>query len=295
MKSITYYLTHFILKLKGVKKEFAITPINYLKLRKQDVHNPKVTDFKPNNLKQFTVENTVITEITPIEASRKLIIFIHGGAFVYGPTQLHWDAAKTLITVTQCTIWMIDYPKAPENKIDVISHNIDEVYKTALSLYPSHQIILLGDSVGGTLASSLTQRLITKALPLPALLVLISPVMHCAFTNPEIIEVEKRDPLLSISGGLSAKKMCALNDDLEDQRMSPINGSFKNFPKTILFTAENDMTYPDQKLAADRMIEDRVKLKIAFGSAMPHIWPLLSMMKEGKTALAAIAEEIKQM
>ena len=53
---------------------------------------------------------------------------------------------------------MCNYPKAPENKIDEISINVDQIYQKALLLFKSENIILMGDSAGGTLRIALTQR-----------------------------------------------------------------------------------------------------------------------------------------
>lgn len=42
---------------------------------------------------------------------------------------------------------MVDYPKAPENKIGLISNNIDEVYTQATKKFRGNKIFLVGDLV----------------------------------------------------------------------------------------------------------------------------------------------------
>lgn len=294
MKSITYYVILLVLKLKGVKQDFSKSPIDYKKLRKEDVHTPDAKILKPHQLRHFKVLDTAITEITPANPTGNLIIFCHGGAFVYGPAQHHWETAKQLVSGTACTLWLVDYPKAPENKIDTISTNLDAVYVKALEAYPVRKILLLGDSVGGTLVTSLTQRLIQQAITLPAQLILISPVMDASVSNPEITGLENRDPMLSKAGVLSAKKMAAVDGDLDDVQISPIRGDFSHFPPTVMFLAEDDITYPDQKIAAQKMTDANVALTVFIGKGMPHIWPFLPMMKEAKKALGEIITRIKE-
>jgi len=75
--------------------------------------------------------------------------------------------------------------------------------------------------------------------------------------NPEIEKIDGNDPMLSKMGVLSAKKMCAENNDLKNVMISPLYGSFEKFPKTILFLAENDITYPDQQLAVQKLVKAR--------------------------------------
>ena len=53
----------------------------------------------------------------------------------------------------------------------------------------------------------------------------------------------------------------------------------------LLFLAKNDIAYPDQKLAVENLIEAETNLEIIDGQNMPHIWPLLPIMKEAKTLM----------
>ncbi|MCL9803985.1 alpha/beta hydrolase [Flavobacterium amniphilum] len=287
-KSLTYHLTLWVLHLKGIKKTFRNNPIDYKKLRKEDVHQPKGRFFKKHKTGEFTVLNTTISEIKHKEDSGKLLLFVHGGAFVSGPAKHHWDTIKQLAEQTHFTVWMCNYPKAPENKITAITENIAAVYHYAQSKFGHENITLIGDSVGGTLITALTQELIQRNKALPYHLILISPVMDATFSNPEIEETERKDPMLSQKGALSAKTMCAGETTLTNPIISPLNGSFEQFPKTSLFLAENDITYPDQKLLAQKLREANVDFEVVTGKEMPHIWPFLPVMKEAKMALQQI-------
>lgn len=291
-KSITYRITLFVMKLMRVKKLFSETPINYLKLRKGDVFVPKGKFYKGMLISNFSVLKTQITQLNQDQAADKLLIYIHGGAFVSGPTQLHWDSLATIFKKTQHNIWMCNYPKAPEHKIDEISANIDAVYQHALATYESANIIIMGDSVGGTLTIALTQRLIQNGIALPAKIILVSPVLDATLSNPEIDEIEKKDPVLSKNGVQSAKKMCSEN--LLHPRISPLYGNFESFPTTYLYAAANDIAYPDELIFAEKMKAAQSPIFVTIGKEMPHIWPLLPVMHEAKLAINEIIEEINR-
>ena len=291
-KSTTYYITLLVIKLKGIKKAFSKSPIDYKKIRKEDVLLPKSNFFKKKEVNSFSILKTLITEVKSKDTSEKLLIYIHGGAFISGPAKHHWDSLREISKQSQQTIWMCNYPKAPEHKISEISKNIDAVYQHALKHFKGKQITLVGDSVGGTLATALTQRLIQNKSELPSKIILISPVMDATMSHKDIAIIDKRDPMLSKKGVLSAKMMCAENNDLKSSLISPIHGDFKEFPKTILFLAENDITYPDQLLAVQKMKASHVNIEVIKGNDMPHIWPLLPVMKEAKTALNQIIERL---
>ncbi len=291
-QSLSYYLLLLVLKLKGLKKDFSQDPIDYKSLRKGDVYAAPQASYDRSRLSSFKILESTITELKGDDTSNGLILFVHGGAFISGPTALHWDTVKKIVAKTGQTLWLCDYPKAPENQIEEIAKNIDLIYKRALETYSAQEITLLGDSVGGTLITALTQRLIQKNQELPNKLILVSPVMDASMSNLEIEEVDRRDPMLSKAGVLSAKKMCAGNLALKDPNISPIYGSFNSFPKTILFLAENDITYPDQLLVVQKLKAEGVDLEVILGEKMPHIWPFLPVMKEARVALYQLIDRL---
>ncbi|MBE8712203.1 alpha/beta hydrolase [Sphingobacterium hungaricum] len=294
-KSITYYLLVFVIKIKGIKKILSGDPVDYRKLRKDDVFNPRNSYLRKNtHSRTFTVLETTISEISSKEKSSKLLIFIHGGAFVSGPVQHHWDAVEKIVKQTAYTVWMCNYPKAPEHTISQLSENIDHVYGKALEKFNPEDITIVGDSVGGTLAIALVQRLIQKNMILPHRLIVISPVVDATLSNPKIEEIEPLDIMLSKKGVLSAKEMCAGESSLNDASISPINGSFEGFPKTLLFIAENDITYPDQQRLVKKLEKSNIDHQVILGYEMPHIWPLLPVMKEAKSSFNIIIDLLKQ-
>lgn len=286
--SISYYITLWVIRLKAVKKNFSKDPIDFNKIRKEDVMRPKNSFFKKNILRTFKISDSTITEVGVDKSYNKLLIFIHGGAFISGPAKHHWDTIKEIAKKTNYKIWMCNYPKAPENQILKISKNIDNIYASSLKKFKASDISLIGDSVGGTLTTALIQRLIINRFELPNRIILVSPVMDASLSHPEIEGFEKIDPMLSIIGVKSAKKMCAGNMDLKDPIISPLYGDFKGFPNTFLFLAQNDIMYPDGKLAEEKMKKNDVTIKVIEGSNMPHIWPFLPVMKEAKTSLQNI-------
>lgn len=292
-QSLSYYITLMVVKLTGIKKIFSQDPIDYQKVRKNDVPIPKDSYFKGNKAQSFRVMNSLITPIQLEESSENLVIFIHGGAFISGPVQYHWNASKTIAKHAKHTVWMCDYPKAPEHQIIETAKNIDAIYQHALKQYSPENITILGDSVGGNLVVSLTQRLISENHPLPRKLILISPVMDASLSNPAIEKLEEIDPLLSQRGVLSAKRMCAGDMDLKHEMISPIYGKFNGFPPTVLFIAGRDIMAPDEKLAVTKLTEAKVEVTVIEEENMLHIWPLLPGMKEAKIALNQIIDLLK--
>nr|WP_315176595.1 alpha/beta hydrolase [uncultured Flavobacterium sp.] len=292
--SVQYYITSFYINIKGIKKLFSNSPVNFRKIRKEDIHNPSTKFFKRPNIIKFRIADSDITEINKEINVKKLLIFVPGGAFISGPIKIHWNIVEKLSKKTLQNIWLCDYPKAPEHDILNISNNLDSIYKKALEKYDAENITFIGDSAGATLIMALTQRAIANKWNIPKKLVLVCPVCDATFQNPEITTIEKKDFILATKGVISAKKMCAGKHELDNVMMSPIYAPFTQFPKTILFLAENDITYADQKLLVKRLNIDSISHKVYLGVGMPHIWPYLPFMPESKRALQNIIGEINQ-
>lgn len=295
MKSLTYYLLSTVIKLKGIKKTFSKLPIDYQKLRKDDIHSPNKKDVKGLDFQSFMIKKSKVTEIFPKgESSENVIIYCHGGASVYGPTDLHWNSIAQIVRQTNIKVFLVDYPKAPEHKIIEINENIDAVYDDFLTKYSSKNIILLGDSMGATLLILLVQRLIKNSKPLPKSIILLCPVLDASMKNPEIENIDKLDIMLSRKGVLSAKTMCAGNISLQSEEISPIYGNFKNFVTTYLFTATYDIMYPDTEIFIQKLRAENIPIHVYEGEGMPHIWAFLPIMSEAKKALNQIINILKK-
>jgi acetyl esterase/lipase len=285
MRHITYYLVALVIKLKGVKKIFSKAPIDYLKLRKDDIHSPKSGDVLGLKFTTIQLGKSLITEIVPDEnLSESVILYCHGGASVYGPTDLHWNSIAKIVKGTNIKAYMVDYPKAPEYKITEINQNIDAVYEYLLSKHQAEKIILLGDSMGGTLLILLVQRLIKHGKALPKSIVLLSPVLDCSMNNPEIEVIDNQDIMLSKIGIVSAKTMCVGDIGLQNPEISPLYGSFKNFISTYIFIGENDIMRPDEIVFIEKLKANNILVEVSEGKGMPHVWAFLPMMKEANLA-----------
>ncbi|MBG6129541.1 acetyl esterase/lipase [Aquimarina sp. EL_43] len=293
MSSIGYSLVKLVLKLKGEKKSWSQDPIDYRKKRKQDVHTPNTKLLLGSIFETKEIYNSKVTSIAPKNTNTDfLLLYCHGGAFVYGPTQENWIAIAKIAKQARSHAWMVDYPKAPENTIKTITESIYQVYLEAIKTYNPSKIILIGDSVGGNLIMTLTQRLLKEKYKLPNRLIAITPMIDASLTNPKIEKIDLIDPILSIKGVKSAKKMCAGQLSLKDQMISPIYGDFDDFPTIHLFTATNDICTPDQEMLIDKIKKAQGEIEVIKGKGMPHIWPILPILSEAKIAIKKIVSII---
>ncbi|WP_271784324.1 alpha/beta hydrolase fold domain-containing protein [Aquimarina algiphila] len=287
--SLGYSLVKLVLKLKGEKKTWSQDPIDYIKKRRQDVHVPNRRLFLGSSYETKEHLQSKITYITPKNIKTDiLLMYCHGGAFVYGPTQENWKALAKIAKETGARACMIDYPKAPEHTIDVITDNVYQAYIEATKVYNASKIILLGDSAGGSLILTLAQRLQREQKNTPNCLIPISPLVDASVTNTKIPEVDVKDIILSLKGVRSANTMCAGSLSLKDPLISPLYGECSNLPPIHLFMATDDILTPDQELFVEKVKQNKGEIDVIVGKGMPHVWPILPIMPEAKVGLQKI-------
>ena len=297
MPSTSYHLIISGLKLMGIKRIFSKNPINYKRLRWFDVKRPSFLMRQRFKTEQFTIAETIITAIASKNSasSKTHLLVFPGGAFISGPVQHHWDSIQTIVKKTNCSVWMVDYPKAPEFSFEQVNANVNEVYRVASERFGAANLVLMGDSAGANLILTLSQRLIAQHKDLPQQLIPISPVMDANLKNPAIDAIDKIDPMLSKAGLQAAKQLYANGIDLQSPSISPLFGSFDGFPKTLLFIGSRDLLYPDQALAAKKMKASQMNLDLVEKADMPHVWPLLPVMKEAQEAMDKIIACIRDL
>ncbi|WP_109300925.1 alpha/beta hydrolase [Aquimarina sp. AU474] len=293
--SLGYFLVKLVLKIKGEKRSWSQDPIDYQYKRKQDEHNPSKKFLVGCSFETNEIGLCKVTSITPKTMfTDVLLLYCHGGAFVYGPTKENWIALSKLAKRTGSKAWMIDYPKAPESNIEQITENVYQVYLKAIKIYDPSKVILIGDSAGGSLILTLAQRLSKENRQQPNCLIAITPVVDASVSNDKIPEIDLIDPILSIKGVLSANKMCVGDLSLKDPLISPLYGGLKGLPPIHLFMATNDILTPDQEKMVEEVRSVNGEINVIVGKGLPHVWPILPIMPEAKQGLDKIVSIVKE-
>jgi acetyl esterase/lipase len=115
----------------------------------------------------FTPKNGV-----PIHHKRRLLINLHGGAFVSGSRTVSHLESIPIAALGQCRVISVDYRQGPDYVFPAATDDILAVYKSLLLEYGADHIGVFDCSAGATLAAQLMARLHAEHLPLPAALVM---------------------------------------------------------------------------------------------------------------------------
>lgn len=224
--------------------------------------------------------------------SEKHIFFLHGGGYVYEINSLHWNFLEKILKDLRCTVTIPIYPLMPNHHGKEIFEMIVPIYEKIISEVKPENVVIMGDSAGGGISLALAELLKKEDLPQPGNIILISPVLDMSFTNPEIHEVEKLDPILSVKSLNEIGILYGGDRGTKHYLVSPIYGDFNGLGKISLFIGTNDILYPDAKRFKNMAAEEGIKINYYEYPEMIHVWPLL-IFPESKKAREQIIEIIR--
>ncbi len=222
------------------------------------------------------------------------LFYLHGGAFVNGLHPLHLVFIRYLVDKLRCEVFIPRYPLAP-------AHNADDVFLKLEALYTSYAlerrrrcIMLMGDSAGGNLALRLSQRFSRSPLLAPQAAVLLSPWLDLSMSNPEIMAVEKSDPVLGRQNLLKFARWYAGGLALDHPKISPLYGELSGLPPILLLTGSADILYPDAKRFCEMIKKADSELVFWEYEKMIHVWFFFDFFPETRESREVMLEFIRR-
>jgi triacylglycerol lipase len=169
---------------------------------------------------------------TPPNPSGRVVVAVHGGAYVGRATFFHWWTYTDMARDTGATVVVPDYTLSPAGTAET------EVPRTADFLSASGRVSVLGDSAGGGLALLAVQELVRRGAPNPSRLVLLAPWLDVAVSDPRSAVVD--DPLLDVTNMVAYGRLWAGGLPTDHPRVSPLYGSLEGLPPTVVYASSRD-------------------------------------------------------
>lgn len=248
---------------------------------------------KKYDIQESIINNRKVWTIKPKEkGSDKVVLYLHGGAYVSTIKKYHWKFVEELILKTNATIVIPDYPLAPSSNCENAIDFVGQLYQELLKKYTSENIDLMGDSSGGGLALGFAMQLSKENKPQPHQIILLFPWLDATMSNKDILEIDKKDKILGIEPLQIAGKAFAGELDLKDYRVSPIYGDFSGLGKISVFVGTHDLFVADCRKLKSLAKTSNISMNYFEYPKMFHGWVLASM-QESKVAKNQISSLIK--
>ncbi len=195
-----------------------------------------------------TVAGVPVRWFRPARANAGLIFHVHGGAFVAG-SSLAARAHSGLVRSHGAELVSVDYRLAPEHPFPAALDDVWAVYSEAARDRPT---VIVGESAGGGLAMSLVRRVLDQGGNTPKALVAMFPWADLTNSSDSFVRNEHLD-MLSRKGLSRSAVAYAGDQDLRDPLVSPLYGSFVDFPRTLIVVGTHDCLLDDSRYVSTRM------------------------------------------
>lgn len=173
----------------------------------------------------------------------RLLVGFHGGGFVGGAGDSGTGEAIQTAGLTGFKVLAVDYRLAPKYPFPAAMDDAIAVWAEIAQLQNPSNIGIFGSSAGGGMALSLVQRAKKEGLPMPAAVMVGTPLSDMSKTGDSYFTnagVDNTIASYELSVEATAKSY-AKGMDLKDPLLSPVYGDFTDFPPTFLVTGTRDL------------------------------------------------------
>jgi acetyl esterase/lipase len=207
----------------------------------------------------------------------KVILYLHGGAFLAGSIRTHRHLAAYLAGAAGVRVVLPNYRLAPEHPFPAALEDALTVYRHLLETgYQARQIALAGDSAGGGLVFSLLLKLARLGLPQPACVVAFSPWTDMTMTRPSLRHNARRDMMLPVRRFREVIALHLQGALTTEPLASPVYGEFADPPPAMITASKSEVLRDDAVAMAERLREAGGDVALELWKDMPHGWPIFA-------------------
>ena len=248
-------------------------------------HEEKRSSQSPRSLSEV--------EVSKGQPLRKLILYLHGGAFIYPPVFFHWRFLHDLCLRTHCDALLPVYPKSPEYDCEYSVKTLLDYYKSITESNRYDEIHFVGDSAGACLCLVVAQEAHKNGWQKPASLTLLSPCVDLSHTREKDMRaLQDKDAMLQLDRVITLNAIWQGQLPAQHPWVSPVFGDFSGVDNLNVYFGSDEILQPD-----DLLLEEAYKkagktgLFVEF-EGMFHTFAMFPI-PEGFEATKKIAASIK--
>lgn len=239
-----------------------------------------------------------VIEVTPPGWSEDgtLVVYVHGGAFVYGTAESTLATASLAAQATGRRLISVDYTAAPRGKWQQVT---DEVVQVVAALKASgvalEKIALFGDSAGASIVSGAVLKMRDRGLGMPAAVVLWSPWSDVTDAGDSHVTLRDADALMFKDFAPAANAYAHPSEQTSPYVSAVYADYTKGFPPTLIQGGTREMLLSGfiRHYQAIDCAGGTVKLDLYEG--MPHVFQfLLAGTPESALALGKMDRFLRQ-
>ena len=178
--------------------------------------------------------------------SNKLILYLHGGAFIYPPVFFHWRFLHDLALRAHCDALMPVYPKSPEYDCEYSVKTLFDYYKNLSEAKQWDEIHFVGDSAGACLCLILAQEAHKNGWQKPTTITLLSPCVDLSHTKEkEMRALQDKDSMLQYDRVVILNAIWQGKLPVKHPWVSPVFGDFSGIDNLSVYYGSDEILQPD--------------------------------------------------
>jgi acetyl esterase/lipase len=230
----------------------------------------------------------------PEAVTDRIILFFHGGGFTLGSTKDHLGLCARIGRAAHARVFSIDYRLAPEHIFPAPVEDAITAYQFLLtSGHPSHRIVPVGISAGGTLVLDLLLSARDRGMPLPSAGVCMSPLVDMLF-NGESVTKNLDNDWVTPARLNSIRTVYLAGQDPKDPLASPVCARLYGLPRLYIQAGTHELLLSDIAAFVDKARWAGVPVQFELWEGMFHCWQVFArQVPEGQRAISHIGAYVQ--
>lgn len=227
--------------------------------------------------------------------SERVLLYFHGGGWVYGWTQFHALFVGQLTRASKARAMAVDYRLAPEHPYPAALEDCVRAYRSLIDRgVPPGRIVLIGDSAGGNLTLVTLLALKGTGLPLPAAGICLSPVTDLAAKRDASVRNVRKDVVLNPASMKFFHESYLDGQDPHDPLISPVYADLIGLPPLLIQVGGDEILLDDAEKLAAQAVQAGVDATLHVYPGMWHVWQLFApFLPEAEKAVEEIGQFVQ--
>ncbi|MGN6223922.1 alpha/beta hydrolase [Pseudoxanthomonas sp.] len=222
--------------------------------------------------------------------ARRVLINLHGGAFMWGSGSGALVEAVPIAAVSGIRVVTVDYRLAPEHPYPAAVDDVEAVYRALLKQYRAENIGIYGCSAGGMLTAQATARILSRGLPRPgAVGNFCGTGLLFAGDSATLGQLAVGVPPLQSDGGASLPylRTARADDPVAFPGQSP--EMLAKFPPTLFLAGGRDFAVSALSTMQRRLLAAGVEADLVLFDGLWHAFFVYPDLPESQEAYGVIA------
>jgi acetyl esterase/lipase len=211
--------------------------------------------------------------VPPNADPNRVLYYLHGGGFVACSPATHRSLAARIAREAGMRALLVDYRLAPEYPFpSPVEDTVAGYHWLLASGIRPEDIVIAGDSAGGSLTLATLLSVRDSGGPLPAAAVCLSPATDATLSGASFIARAADEAMLSVAFCQQAVRSYVGDLDPCTPLASPLHADLRGLPPLLIHVGTHELLLDDSIRLADKATKAGVEVTLRVWDGMWHVF-----------------------